>query len=645
VRHTASLPSFDWVIWKSDNALIESISAYAKNFIVNEVGATGGLQSEWHEQNWYNRWDFLRNRSLECIHNIADFKVVNDGLKNIGIMVGYTIGGAQYYSNFSQVDKTLANSKLDRSLIGSIFDFFVSRPRNSDEATIVVSDDSWNRILMGNLNAGEVSTTQYVDPNTNQRIQTKPLMKPQALGCHMAGSGILVADRGLRQIHAYAYGGGLPITSGDNLYQLYDSPISNEWPIAIPSLSALSLRVRHEENGQIGYPWRSGLFVSRGWGLNSVDLYPLEMILMDWNAPLLSIKGYEYSCESGSYRQDWQIAPIANFDYAYDSWTTTRPFHANVIGFGLRNRVVVTKPGYNLWSSYPDPVYVPAIAVSDLGQNANICMITRTKDNDYLVSDKENGLIHQFDGYSGRYVCSFAKTGLIPFQRFVGARTAVSHEDTTRNSEYEIYTAEQWSDTTGFRRYLPIARIFDVEREENGIDLPSTLKFGLCNAAIISISSNGTVFYSDLIVDSGDIKVNLASTYGDTIQVVVVPEGNPNYGSFGENARAYYIAPNGDVTMSKNYQMASANEIDVDINPNPVNNKAVINIQSQNDGFAQVSIYNSLGQLMRRTESIVLVAGLTTHYIEIDNEWPKGVYFVAISSNKFTRVSKFVVLR
>lgn len=78
--------------------------------------------------------------------------------------------------------------------------------------------------------------------------------------------------------------------------------------------------------------------------------------------------------------------------------------------------------------------------------------------------------------------------------------------------------------------------------------------------------------------------------------------------------------------------------------PNPVIDDFDVNISLAFDVRVNVTIYNSLGELIETIVDDYLPAGNYSFYVK-NNMLPKGVYFIRMTSGDFTQIQSFVVLK
>jgi hypothetical protein len=108
-------------------------------------------------------------------------------------------------------------------------------------------------------------------------------------------------------------------------------------------------------------------------------------------------------------------------------------------------------------------------------------------------------------------------------------------------------------------------------------------------------------------------------------------------GSFGMNTPAFFCMDN--FTTGQGVGINEINSFEnLALFPNPAN--AVLNIRNTTNGPAHISIYNSVGSLIRK-ESIDFNSGYTTHTINIE-EISNGLYFIEIASENKTQILKFI---
>ena len=78
--------------------------------------------------------------------------------------------------------------------------------------------------------------------------------------------------------------------------------------------------------------------------------------------------------------------------------------------------------------------------------------------------------------------------------------------------------------------------------------------------------------------------------------------------------------------------------------PNPFNSSTTIIFDLPQSNYTQISIYNSIGQLIKKFESDNIEKG--THKLIFDaSNIPSGVYFYKLTSGNYTQTKKMVLLK
>lgn len=637
---TTDVPNYDYrIVRLYDDVFMEAISAYAFGYAANFYGENGFLRPQWLANDWYAQWDFLEDKERNCIEraNGTSLKIDEHTLLPLQLNI-YDHANNRNYSYWN-INRDVAEDKLDRILIGQIGDFYaLSNGTIGDRQLLLVLDSWWDRLLLANLYGPVLHGAPH---NVNGQISGHVFGSLYAFSVNPSHGTITSLDA--RDVYAFD-SIRREIVNHEVIYNsllslvnvIYDTL---RWsPTSIQSI----LTSMKESNGQ---SWSDLIY----WKSTLSEVTSKEVIGFrfptGWIFPThgieKEIRGYVLD-NCGTFEFKPYNYPLS-FKTTDDRIGCDRGyFWPQRIAVCNNDRFIILTPeGSSLCSlaSSDYDIKLKALTVTDVSTDANTdeYFIPGTIDfghGHFLLSDRTRGLIHNFESYEGKYVCSYKPPYQDCFDKLIGARYVHRWMDQISGSYNDIVVAQDWKGY-GFSRFIQGANIIAPKRVHAGDagGLPDVIQFTLTGKSHLRITLldpvDEIIVLDSVLSDERFYSYSVFNRMRLPIKVSVTPASESTFPSPHQSVYSEVIFHiDGSITKESKQRSEPLSAVLSAPYPNPFSNSATIELLVPEYAYVHVVLYDVLG---RKVKDV-----LTPRFL------PKGMHTLTLTRAGLPSGSYFV---
>ncbi|HOJ03856.1 MAG TPA: T9SS type A sorting domain-containing protein [Bacteroidota bacterium] len=627
-----TLPVMNYRIVKIDDAFLESIGGYIHSFAVRYLAETGGIPVEWRTTaNTYELWDFQEDEPRSCVQH-PNYLISSNTLQKVPIQV---VSGNNTYE-FNSINSSVVIGALQFEIAGDPADIFAAYDGNiSNSHTVFLKDRNWNRILIGNLQSGCITSQPFKNTQNQYFGQKFGRLGP-----------ISISDA------ETVCGGALKCVAFDA-----DSSVLHTFEINFNEPSALAYKQRFE---MPGYSLSTVFWSPPGqgnWLHLSGEVRDTSFIIMGYPQTHRRYIGYSGICDSALFMNTPLVA-FPSYFTAYVGDMVRYHRGQEQLGFVLGSKMFTTRNQPNYYVQGLMNEFIPVKSCIDFKRDVgftNLSCVSRMKDGHYLITDNTRGLVHVVEAFDGKYVCSWSTEG--DFEDLLSCRQTVDMVEDNRLSRlYEeavvdLFTLENWNNSSGISRYLTAPEMLNISRIKSGDSTrPDIVKFIVTARSSIDIQlvddqlNVVDTIEENVLRDPRLYTVAIDNPQRYRIQLSIRSADNPNYGVNMHADREYVIMPNGAVVVPKKTIAEESVETirELDVYPNPVRRASAIFININNPGTYQYELYDTKGSLLMSRQIDVDIPGTHAMSLDLPNGLA-GVYIVRIRSDKSIYTAKVLV--
>lgn len=575
--NTLTLPNYDYKICTMSSGIFEAMQAYAHVYKVYQYGRTSAIQSHYNEQNEMFDWSFRDDEPKLCNEDlIENYHVSSKSLVSVPISIGN--------DTYENINASVTTSRINRRVLGRIDDF---HPMYSNgDFILLICDDWWNRLVVANLTTQSIKTCPHRENDESSGFVFK------TIGSSTFRNDGLIAS----------YDIGL-----DTLY-FFDLDDNEQTGLSLNHLSAPvpdTMSIFGKLSFDPGYGSYGARIFTPVLHRNPFEerLSSFDITDPDWSTPLDEFRGYIKQCSDGSTEEKVFI----NL-HAVDAATANGTKLAKV---GIVNNFATfftCNPFRdNQTSSFLKPARLTRFALGSQVTIPSIIDVNRTGDGAYLLTDDFRGMVHVMDYFTGEYLCSLIDPDTnVPFRDGIRGLKNASHRDDTEYKFNDLYLAERWTDTTGFRRFYPGADAVNIVRSERTESWPfqsrppSTIVWTSTMPCYYSIRPSSSQHGAEKSRPSGRYRDVVYNAKGDTIIITLSPFRNAYYGHYQQPPYEIHIVPDGTVIKKEQprntFIPAPMSSVLFPNYPNPFNLSTNIDFLVQSGRHVRLSIFDVLGR-------------------------------------------------
>ncbi len=619
---TTDVPNYDYrIVRLYDDVFMEAISAYAFGYAANFYGENGFLRPQWLANDWYAQWDFLEDRERNCIEraNGTSLKIDEQTLLPLQFNI-YDHSNNRNYSYWN-INRDVAEDKLDRTLIGTIGDFYaLSNGPIGDRQLLLVLDVLWNRLLLANLYGPSFhGAPHYINNQLTGHVFDYLYsfsINPQL--------GIITSLDLTREIVNHELQAGLL-----SLVNVIDDTLHYP-PHSIQRISTHMTNSDGQSVSELLY-WKSTR--------SEVTRKAVISFTKPWYGIEKEITGY-FLDNCGTYEFKSDHAYPLMFKTVVDHVACDRGYFwpKRIAIYNNKSFIILTPEGSSLCSlaSSDYNIKLKALTVTDVSDDEGQ-FIPRTIDfghGHFLLSDRIRGLIHNFESYEGKYVCSYKPPYQDRFDKLLGARYVHRWMDQKIGSYNDIVVAQDWEDY-GFSRFIQGANIIAPKRVHAGDagGLPDVIQFTLTGKSHLRITLldvvDEIIVLDSVLSDERFYSYSVFNRMRLPIKVSVTPASESTFPSPHQSVYSEVIFHiDGSITKESKQRSEPVPAVLSAPYPNPFSSAATIELLVPEYAYVHVVLHDILGRKVQEVQSARFLSKGVHTLILTRSGLPSGTYFV-----------------
>jgi hypothetical protein len=604
-----TLPVVNYKIARFDDAFIEAISSFHHSYIVRYVGDTGGLRSEWlATDSPVKLWDFVEEGARECVETYQA-RISNNTLQRIPI----EISTSEDQFVFPYINSEVAVDNIGFDLADRPTDAYgVFEGSVTNSHTLFLHDYNWNRILIGNLQTGMITSQPFTDSDLNEigqkfgRLKAFSVIDPE--NQFADGVRCFAFDADSSKLHTFS----LNFNERTALEHRYFRDVPDA------SFTTIYMGTHRTNSGGPGHA-EGGMFVSG----KKIDTTFISMGYWGMHRRYI---GYVGRCDSTRFYAN----PIVSFSphfVGYDNRVARYNRGIEKLGVIHSSTFLISANQSNYSDAGLLKEYLPIMSAMDFKfvgglRFANLTQVSRLFDGQYLVTDYSRNRIHLFEPYDGKYVCSWGiEEG---FDELLSCRQVVDFWEqksglpsTYESAIVDLVVLEEWVGSRGLSRFITFPELLSIQRTREGTTVkPDIVNFVVtsrCEMSIALIDAQGNVVS---VVEEATLRdprmysiaVNNPNRYG--ILFTIRSADTYNYGSYISPDRVYMLAPDGTVSKQKEAVKSTVASIEkFSLYPNPAKDNTTVNISLSAPGDVSIIIADMLGKVLYKTTRFLSAPG------------------------------------
>lgn len=602
-----TLPAVNYKISRIDDALIEAISTYHRSFIVRYVGEFGGLRSEWTDSDTPGKlWDFIDDAPKSCV-NVLQPRVAENSLVRVPIDVNTPTGTIVFpwvnrANTFAELGYDIAERPVDA------WSFY--EESLSESHTMFLFDYNWKRMLIANLQSASITSHPLTDEEKNLHGVKFVMPTTAAVSSRANPYGIwcLVYDADSSRIQHFEF----DLNESTGLRYDHTQDVQ-------PGVESMTLGTHVTDLGG-----KIDVFI----GGESNDS---AVINMGYPNVYRRYIGYTTMCDSTRFFN----APSVNlFEDSFMGYPDNATRYKSIDKLGIMSGTkFIISDNQKDYASGPGLMneFIPAKSVMDfwprwMSGSASIQTVSRLCDGQFMLSEtRPYNLIHIFEPFDGKYVCSWSIPG--GFSDLLSCRQVVDmvascYKDDPYQLRYEdgitdLVVLEDWWMSKGLSRFLTWPELLGTERSKTGNQSkPDLLRFTVTARAEMSIelvNAQGVtveVVEEAVLRDPRTYLISVPNPNRHDIRLTVRSADTYNYGAYVQSDRVYTIHSDGSITKEASPRRSGiARVTDCSIFPNPSHGSMTLSYTLLDEGDVTILITDLLGRTLYKQSGYITAPG------------------------------------